>query len=302
MNAVQSTPQLHQHKVRQGFADVDFLKISGPTGDWIVFDEPPNQREFTPEQITWLCDRTHGIGACGVVKMTVPQASAQHPEYHVQAWLADGTRPENLAEPARVATYALAALKKIPVEDTTHHVFHIGTELITTVYTPSYVGVDIGQWSYITPETGMAAGSDTLVMAAGLTDPRPGLGIRIQTPHVTVAVETFEELQGIDLSETPSLEPSPHEPTGLSFVVPQDPLIVEGMGRIALRHHPSLGSFHDLGSAATAATVSFQLWTGLTQLTIWNVATPVGDIVVQLHDNQRVSTFITLNTVFSGRL
>src|SRR5699024_4423396 len=145
-------------------------------------------------------------------------------------------------------------------------------------------------------------GSDTLVMAAGLTDPRPGLSIRAQNLHVTVAVESLEELAGIDLAQAPSIDPEASEPTGVNFVVPHDPLMVEGIGQLALRHHPAVHGVSDLGTAAATATIAFQLWTGLTQLSLWNVSTPCGDIVVQLHEGQRISTFAALSTAFIGRL
>lgn len=302
MNAQQLSAQTALYRGREGLSDTRFLKIAGPTGDWIVFHEPAKTMELTSEQILWLCDRFSGVGAVGVVVTTSVPKAEHKPAFHLEAWQADGKPTENLTEAARAATYALAVLKKIPITETTHHVFSSSAGIITTVYTPSYIGVDIGQWSYTEPETAIAAGSDTLVMAAGLTDPRPGLSIRTQSHHITVAVESIEELEGIDLTQQPSLEPVAGESTGLNFVVPQDPLVASGMGQLVLRHHTAEYGSYDLGSAAAAATVAFQIWADLTQLNIWNVATPQGDIVVQLHEHQRLSTFVALSLVFFGRL
>ncbi len=301
MNALVPTPQVNP-RVRESLVNSRFLKIGGPAGDWIVFHEPTPVVELTPEHVQWLCDRSLGIGASGVVVTTPLPETTHQSAFHLTAWLADGKPAENLTEAARVATYALAALDKIQYAETTHHVFNSSFGLTTTVYTPSYVGVDIGQWSYTAPETASVAGSDSLVMAAGLTDPRPGLSIRTTTPHLTIAVESLEELEGIDLSQRPSIEPPVSEPTSINFVVPQEPLVVEGMGQLAMRHYAAEYATEDLASAAAAATVAFQVWAGLPHLSIWNVSTPHGNIVVQLHDDQRVSTFLTLFTVFFGRL
>ena len=302
MTAPQSTSQAHYDDIRQALIDIQFVKITGPTGDWIVLSEPTKPLAFTPEHIAWLCNRSSGVGAIGVVLITAASRPTQYPVFDLEAWKADGTPVTDLTEAARAATYTLAALHRTPDSETSHHVFNSATGIITTVYTPTYVGVDIGQWSYAAPDTATAAGSDTLVMAAGLTDPRPGLSIRTQSLHITIAVESFDELESIDLTQSPSVEPPVTEPTGVNFVVPQDPLMIEGMGQLALRHHPADPGTLELGSAAAAATIAFQLWAGLTQPHIWNVSTLHGDIVVQLHEDRRVSTFAALSTVFFGRL
>lgn len=294
--------QVHCHRSRANLFDVRFVKISGATGDWIVFYDPPEPFGLTSDQIIWLCDRGSGVGASGVVLLTQHSQNPQSSTLHLQAWKHDGRPTTYLSEAARAAAFALAALKVTPASETTHQVFATARGIVTTVYTPSFVGVDIGQWSYTAPETATAAGSDTLVMAAGLTDPRPGLSIRTQGQHITVAVETSQELAEIDLTQPPSIEPAVTEPTGLGFVVPQDPLLLEGMGQLAMRDYPPEGETRDIASAAAAATVAFQAWSGLTQLKLWNVRTSDGDIVVQLHEDQRVSTFVPLSAVFFGRL
>ena len=302
MKASQSTPQMRQHPLHESLVGLEFLKITGPTGDWIVIDKLTQQFELTSEHILWLCNRSSGVGAIGVVLMTTVPHAQEPPTRHLEAWRADGTQSAQLTEAARAATYALAAMGKISNTDTSHHVFSSSSGIFTTVYTSAYIGADIGQWSYQEPETAHAAGSDALVMAAGLTDPRPGLSIRAQNLHVTVAVESVEELEGIDLTQAPSIEPAGPEPAGISFIVPHEPLVVDGIGQLMLRHHSAGDGISDLGTAAAAATIAFQAWAGLAQLSLWNVVTPFGDIVVQLHEGQRLSTFAALSTAFVGRL
>lgn len=281
-----------------------FVKIAGPVGDWIVFYDPTDSVQLTDTLAAILCDRIAGVGATGivVVKSVRQQSSATAAEYRLVAWQANGQPAPNMTEPARVATCLLAVLKKIAFDETSHHIFDTDFGPITTVYTPSYIGVDIGSWEFSDSETAVAAGSDVLVMAAGLLDPRPGLSIHIQSNHVTVAVETLDELESIDLEQQPSLEPPAPRLTGINFVVPEDPLMSSGMGQLRLRNYTEKQHAHDLAAAAAAASVALQHWSGLDQLNVWNVATEHGDIVVQVHDQNRLSTFAKLTRVFHGKL
>lgn len=289
--------------LRETLAGSRFVKVTGPAGDWIVFDDATMSATLTQDQIIALCDRRNGVGATGVVAMTTVEKTAEHPtmRYHLEAWRADGSRVDDMTEPARAATSVMAALGIINTQDTTHHVFRTETELVTTVYTPAYIGVDIGQWAYAFADTATAVGSDALVMTAGLTDPRPGLSIRIHHNHITIAIESYEELEAIDLTQQPSIEPAVEEPTSVSFVTPQDPLIDSGMGQLTMRHSGEANHHHDLAAATAAAAVSFQQWSGLQQLNLWNVTTPLGQMVVQLHDHNRLSTFTKVPAVFFGR-
>src|SRR5690625_132536 len=300
--APQSTQD--QNRASHDLDGTRFVKITGPVGDWVVFYDPTDSVQITDTQAVTLCDRIAGVGATGIVavKPALEQSSATAAEYRLMAWQADGQPASNMTEPARMATCILAVLKKIASEETSHHIFETDFGPITTVYTPSYIGVDIGSWKFSDAETAVAAGSDVLVMAAGLLDPRPGLSIHIQSNHVTVAVETLEELETIDLEQQPSIEPPAPRLTSINFVIPQDPLMTSGMGQLCLRNYTGKQHGHDLASAAAAASVALQNWTSLDQLNVWNVATQHGDIVVQIHDQDRLSTFAKLTAVFFGKL
>lgn len=289
--------------LRERLAGSRFVKVTGPAGDWIVFYDDTMSTTLTQDLIIALCDRRNGVGATGVVAMAAVEKTAEHPtlRYHLEAWRADGSRMDDMTEAARAATSVLAAVGSIDDQATSHHVFRTDTELVTTVYTPAYIGVDIGQWSYAFTDPAPAVGSDALVMTAGLTDPRPGLTIRIQHNHITLAIESYEELETIDLTQHPSIEPAVEEPTGVNFVTPQDPLIDEGMGQLMMRHSGEADHHHDLAAATAAAAVSFQQWSDLHQLNLWNVTTPLGQMVVQLHNHNRLSTFTKVPAVFFGR-
>lgn len=294
-------PRVHAN-LRETLAGSRFVKATGPMGDWIVFHDATATLALTQEQVTAMCDRRTGIGGTGVVVVTGAQETSEQAgtRHQIAAWRSDGSVLQDLSEAARVGTGVIAALGAIDAEETSHHVFEAYSGLITSVYTPAFIGVDIGQWSYTAPETAEAAGSDSLVMTAGLIDPRPGLSVHIQHHHVTIAVETLDELKAIDLTQAPSIEPPVEQSTSVGFVVPLDPLIDRGMGQLMLRHYSEIDNTHDLASASAAAAVAFQNWSGLQQLNLWNVNTPQGEIVVQLHEQRRVSTFAKVSAVFFG--
>lgn len=300
-----SLPQLPvPRSLREMIGDAGFVKVTGPAGDWIVFADQLAVPTLRQDQVIALCNRRNGIGATGVVVVT---GTAQHQEDasarpHLAAWRADGSAVEDLTEAARAATSVMATLSIIEDQQTSHHVFQTPQGLLTTVYTPAYIGVDIGQWSYPASELAQETGADVLVMTAGLTDPRPGLSITIHYNHVTIAVESIEELEAIDLTQQPSIEPAPELSTSIGFVVPQEPLIADGMAQLLLRHISDADHHHDLASATAAAAVAFQDWSGLHQVNLWNVTTPLGDIVVQLHDDNRLSTFARVPAIFFGHL
>lgn len=300
MNRSTPSEEVHHH-IRHDLQGVRFNKVTGPTGDWIVLHQSDQPLQLTPHHIQWLCNRTVGVGACGVVVIeTSPTLNANKTleQPHLKAWRANGELADDFTEPARIATYTLAKAGKI----TSHQVFQTVAGPVTAVYTPQYVGVDIGQWTYNEPETALAVGSDVLVMAAGLIDPRPGLGVHIRKHSVTVAVETVSELENIDLTQQPSVEPPHPEPSTINFVVPKDPLLLDGMGQLKMRGYAEQDDRMKLSVASAAATVAFQTWSGLEQLKIWNIETPHGSIIVQLHTEHRVSTYTQLDGVFTGIL
>src|SRR5699024_715548 len=150
-----------------------------------------------------------------------------------------------------------------------------------TVSTRTHIGVDLGTWQYTTPENAIEVGSDVLVMAAGLTDPRPGLGIQLHGNHVMIAVESQNELDTIDLRQVPSVEPADVASERIHSICPDTPLIDQGMGHLQLRHRASGGEATFLGAACASAAIAFRNWSGLEQVMLWQVNTGWGPIIVQ---------------------
>lgn len=286
-----------EHIIFQGHR---FAKTSGPTGDWIVFHNSLQPTQVTPHELRWLCNRTAGVGGSGVIMMTTDH---DQPQAHtLTAWDANGISANSLAEAARASTSVVATLGQDGNPTSSHHVFQTSHGTHSTVYTSTHIGADLGAWRYTTPETATEVGSDVLVMAVGLTDPRPGLSIQLDGNHVLLAVETPEELAAIDLGQAPSVEPHDVTIDSINVIVPDTPLISQGMGQLHLRQHSNTGDSTLLAAGCASAAIAFQNWSGLAQIMLWNITTERGSIIVQLHADQRVSTYTQHRVVYSGRL
>ena len=99
----------------------------------------------------------------------------------------------------------------------------------TVTRTATGFQADLGRWRL--------AGGEPLVRAKQLPVARPGLGIDVGNPHVVVALADDAELDGLDLAYQPILEPEPAAGANIEFVVPAEPLVEDGVGRIRMRVH-----------------------------------------------------------------
>src|SRR6218665_63438 len=80
-------------------------------------------------------------------------------------------------------------------------------------------------------------GGGAVVRARGLPVARPGLALNLGNPHVVVALADEEELAGVDLTRVPILDPEAPDGANIEFVVPAEPLVDSGYGRIRMRVH-----------------------------------------------------------------
>src|SRR5699024_3928535 len=108
----------------QALKGVQFIKITGPFGDWIVFFELSDNLEIE-SYVTTLCKRSKRCGSSCVVVITLAQKNLTGiaSYYQDDAWNAGGQQITNMTEPARVASFALAVKEKISARVTSHHVF-----------------------------------------------------------------------------------------------------------------------------------------------------------------------------------
>jgi len=157
---------------------------------------------------------------------------------------------------------------------------------------------DLGRWAL--------EGGEPLVRARELPVARPGLGINVGNPHVVVALASTEELEALDLTYIPVIEPEMPEGANVEFVVPSDPLVRDGVGHIRMRvHERGSGETLSCGTGAVAAALAIRHYAGAGAPNQWRVDVPGGTVGVRMfptEDGEHVSLSGPAELVFDGTL
>lgn len=282
--------------------DVRFTKGHGTGNDFVLFADPDGANELNAERVRVLADRHFGVGADGVIRAVraanifVGLGQAKEAEWFMDYWNADGTTGEMCGNGIRVFVAYLidAGLIDLPVGAAVKVGTRAGVKTVTR--TATGYEADLGVWKL--------DGSEPLVRGKGLAVSRPGLGIDVGNPHVVVAVADDEELDGIDLTYVPRLDPEPEAGANVEFVVPAEPLVENGTGRIRMRvHERGSGETLSCGTGAVASALAVRSWAGAGAPDIWRVQVPGGVLgvrVVAEADGEHVLLSGPAELVFDG--
>ena len=155
--------------------------------------------------------------------------------------------------------------------------------------------VDLGAWKIDT--------SPVTVQSRGTGAPRPALGVDLGNPHLVVALPNDADLyEKLDLSVIPQASPAPPQGANYEFVVPQEPLIIDGSGRIAMRvFERGVGETLSCGTGAAAAALAVREWMGEGAPEHWDVTIPGGNLRVRMSQGH-VYLAGPAKLVFSGEL
>jgi len=286
---------------------LSFSKGHGTGNDFVLFSDPEGAIDLTPAQIALICDRHFGVGADGVIRAVrssaIPEGSSVLSEDPTAEWFmdyhnADGTPAEMCGNGIRVfARYLLdGGLADIPAGQT----LPVGTRAGVRDVQQSGTGfqVDLGRWRL--------TDDDPLVRAKGLKVARPGLGIDVGNPHVVVALPDDDELDRLDLGPTPILDPELPDGANVEFVVPFEPLVADGIGRIRMRvHERGSGETLACGTGTAAAALATRFWAGSGAPDNWKVRTPGGTLGVRMfaaEDGEHVALSGPAELVFDGEV
>ncbi|PPG64692.1 diaminopimelate epimerase [Rathayibacter sp. AY1B7] len=287
--------------------ELHFTKGQGTGNDFVLFSDPDGEVDLSPAQIAMICDRHFGVGADGVIRAVrsraIPEGAAALAEESEAEWFmdyrnADGSIAEMCGNGIRVyAAFLLAGgLATLEPGDT----LPIGTRAGVRDVTRSGAGfqVDLGRWEL--------AGGEPLVRAKELKVARPGLGIDLGNPHVVVALSNDEELDSADLSYIPQLDPEPEDGANVEFVVPGEPLVHDGIGRIRMRvHERGSGETLSCGTGAAAAALAVRYWAGARAPQAWRVEVPGGTLGVTMfaaEEGEHVGLSGPADLVFTGTI
>jgi len=287
--------------------DLRFTKGQGTGNDFVLFSDPEGETELTPTQIAAMCDRQFGVGADGViraVRSTNLDAGAavlaENPRavWFMDYWNSDGSVSEMRGNGIRVYTKYLLdqGLADLHPGDE----IAIGTRagVRTVSRTANGFQADLGLWRL--------DGGEPLVRAKQLPVARPGLGIDVGNPHIVVALADDDELESLDLGYQPILDPEPVHGANIEFVVPAEPLVDDGVGRIRMRvHERGSGETLSCGTGAVASALAVRHWAGAGAPNDWRVQVPGGVLGVrmfQADDGEHVALSGPAELVFDGVL
>jgi diaminopimelate epimerase len=288
-------------------ATIHFTKGHGTGNDFVLFADPDGLIDLTPEQIAAISDRHFGVGGDGVIRAVrsrhIPEGADSLAEDESAEWFmdyhnADGSAAEMCGNGIRVFARFLLdnGLAELENGDT----MAIGTRGGVKDLQRNLSGfqADLGRWSL--------EGGEPLVRARNLQVARPGLGINVGNPHVVVALASDEELDSADLTYVPHLDPEPAEGANVEFVVPLEPLVKDGVGRIRMRvHERGSGETLSCGTGAVAAALATRHWAGPGAPNQWIVHVPGGTVGVRMfatEDGEHVSLSGPAELVFEGEL
>ncbi|RXZ46353.1 diaminopimelate epimerase [Agromyces fucosus] len=287
--------------------DLRFTKGQGTGNDFVLFSDPEGESELTPTQIAAVCDRRFGVGADGVIRavrsanLDAGAASlAEDPQavWFMDYWNADGTVSEMCGNGIRVFTSYLIdqGLTDLGVDDS----IAIGTRAGVRTVRRTVAGfeADLGVWRL--------DGGEPLVRGKSLPVARPGLGIDVGNPHVVVALADDDELDGLDLAYQPVIDPEPETGANIEFVVPAEPLVEDGVGRIRMRvHERGSGETLSCGTGAVASALAVRYWAGAAAPDRWRVQVPGGVLGVRMFhaaDGEHAALSGPAELVFDGVL
>ncbi len=265
-------------------AKISFTKGHGTGNDFVLVFDPNNELVIDERQVAKICDRHFGIGADGLIRIVpskdVPEGADILADEPSAYWFmdyrnADGSIAEMCGNGVRV--FAKYLTERVGVLLNDGETLHVGTRAGVKDIQRNKAGfvVDMGRWR---PES-----EDILVKTNGMDVPRPGQGINVGNPHVVVALASEDELKELDLNHLPKLTPIPENGANVEFVVPFEPMVANGVGRIRMRvFERGVGETLSCGTGIVAAALATRLWAGADAPNHWIVEVPGGSCGVRM--------------------
>jgi diaminopimelate epimerase len=302
-----------------------FTKGHGTRNDFVLVADTRGDLELTPEQVRRLADRRSGIGGDGVIRLAPTAAIARAGEEIADEVLAaepdaiwfmdyrngDGSVAEMCGNGVRVFAAFAEQLGLADLSDGGELVLGTRAGVRRVRREPDgWYAVDMGPWSLPGGTDAAAAGADAQVLVPGWPAPRPALSVDLGNPHTVVALARPEELEAVDLTAAPAVEPVPPQGTNVELVVPlgeETGPDGELAGRVRMRvHERGVGETPSCGTGACAAALAVRTWAAAGTRDpdavpgTWYVEVPGGVVRVRLLDGGHVELAGPAELVYSG--
>jgi diaminopimelate epimerase len=285
---------------------IAFTKGHGTGNDFVLLLDPSGELALSKAQIAKICDRHFGIGADGLIRVVKSEYISEGKEilkeepnavWFMDYYNADGSAAEMCGNGIRVfARYLLDRDLAQIVDGST---LPVGTRDGVKDITKSANGfaVDLGRWRLE---------GESVVQAQGLEVARPAQGIDVGNPHAVVALANASDLTSLRLSDAPSIEPAPENGANVEFVVPNDPMVVSGVGHFSMRvFERGVGETLSCGTGIAAAALATRYWAGADAPNQWQVSVPGGVVGVRMfatEDGEHVGISGPAELSFDGEL
>lgn len=287
--------------------ELHFTKGHGTGNDFVLFADPDGKVDLDGKAIAGIADRHFGVGADGVIRAVRSaklaagaDALAEDPtaEWFMDYHNADGSPAEMCGNGIRV--FGSYLIENGLVELAEGESIAVGTRGGVRQLTRTAEGFEVDLGAFVVLD------GEATVSAKHLEVARPGLPVGVGNPHVVVALADDAELDALDLSEAPGVSPVPPDGANVEFVVPAEPLVVNGVGRIRMRvHERGSGETLSCGTGAAAAALAIRHWAGANAPDVWRVEVPggvVGVRVISVDGEKHVALSGPAELVFDGTL
>lgn len=269
--------------------DIAFVKGHGTENDFVLVPDLDDARALSPEQVSWLADRHAGIGGDGVIRVARTETATEdfvreqagEAAYFMDYRNADGSVSEMCGNGVRVLAQFLRA-HGLETADTFSVATRGGVKHVRVV--EEGFAVDMGRWQFAELAKAQEFGHDTLVHIDGL-EPFAAISVDLGNPHTVVALPPEVDLDALDLSAAPELNPVAPQGSNVEFVQ------ILANGHIRMRvHERGVGETRSCGTGACAAALATSFWaTGqVEEHEPWTVEVPGGTLRVTALPGQHV--------------
>ncbi len=292
---------------------INFTKGHGTGNDFVLFSDPDGLIDLAPRQYAFLADRHFGVGADGVIRAVrtenVPEFAdilrdEPDAEWFMDYRNSDGSTSEMCGNGIRVYVAYLIEAGHVSLGkgDRIAIATRDGVKDVQVAGGGNF-RADLGRWRL---GDGVSAPAQSVVFARGMTGDRESLGINTGNPHAVVILSSRAELDELDLSAAPVLSPAAPDGANVEFVVPAEPLVDDGIGRISMRvHERGVGETLSCGTGACAAALASRHWAGQGAPHNWRVEIPGGTVGVHMfptEDGEHIALSGPAELVYTGTI